>query len=162
MTTSTNTKTNTHFIIDFFNNTISGTKTSFNKAGKGISPYYQELTEKMNAHPDYELNIKELKKKSTKAKRTYEGLDFDFMEDYIRIQKNAEALMAEYKRVKTFAENSKMSIYPFTKKWFLGNFDADREGFDMATAKQEIVDWKMAQVILNAHDETKSVEKVPA
>ena len=36
----------THFTINFFEETISGTKTSFNRAGRGISPYYEELTEK--------------------------------------------------------------------------------------------------------------------
>ena len=53
-----------------------------------ILKYYEELTEKMNAHPTFTLVIKEPKKKSDKPKRTYFGMDFKFMEKYISIQKN--------------------------------------------------------------------------
>ncbi len=146
------TKTNiARFTIDFFAKTISGTKTSFNKASKGISPFYEELTMKMNAHPTFTLVIKEPKHKSNKAKRTYDGMDFAFMEDYISIQgvKTAQ-IMSEYQAVKAFAKEQKMSVYPFTKKWFLGEFDPDGEGFDMEKAKKEISDWKMASAKENA------------
>ena len=148
--TNEKTNTKTYFTINFFEGTISGTKTSFNRAGKGISPYYEELTEKMNAHPTSTLVIKEPKKKSDKPKRTYFGMDFKFMEKYISIQKNSEQLMVEYKAVKDFAENAHLSVYPTTKKWFLGEFDPDGEGFDMAKAKEEITQYGMDNAILNA------------
>ena len=135
--TNEKTNTKTYFTINFFEGTISGTKTSFNRAGRGISPYYEELTEKMNAHPTFTLVIKEPKKKSDKPKRTYYGMDFKFMEKYIAIQKNSEQLMVEYKAVKKFAEDAHLSVYPTTKKWFLGEFDPDGEGFDMAKAKRK-------------------------
>ena len=77
------TKSNVRFTINFFEQTITGTKASFNKAGKGFGPEYEELTSKMAAHPTFSLVVKEQKQKSTKAKRTYEGLDFTIMENYI-------------------------------------------------------------------------------
>ena len=80
--------TTVYFTVNFFDNTISGTKTSYNKAGRGIAPYYQQLTALMKEHPTFELIIKEPKKKSSKPKRTYNGMDFKFMEDYIAIQQN--------------------------------------------------------------------------
>ena len=145
-TTNTNTA---RFTINFFEKTISGTKASFTKASKGISPIYEELTMKMNAHPTFELVEKEQKHTITRAKRTYEGMDYKFMEDYITTKKNAALIMAEYKSVKKYAKNSGISAYPFVKKWFLGEFDPDHEGFDMEQAKKEISDYKIAEAILN-------------
>ena len=142
MTTST--KNTACFIVNFFDKTISGTKTSFSKASKGISPFYEELTTKMETHPTYTLAIKEPKHKSAKAKRTYEGMDFSFMENYIRIQENGDQTMKEYEEIKAFANEQKMSVYPFVKKWFLSKFGSNEEGFDMAKAKKEISD---AQIV---------------
>lgn len=154
---SNNKKTNkttakAYFIINFFDGTISGTKTSYNKAGKGISPYYEELAMKMNAHPEFELIKKEPKKKSNKPKRVYKGMDFQFMEMYISIQKNSERLMSEYESVKAYAKETKFSVYPFTKKWFLGEFDPDNEGFDMKKAVEEITQAGIDYAILNANE----------
>ena len=151
--TKNNSTKKAYFTINFFEGTISGTKTSFNRAGKGISPYYEELTEKMNAHPTFTLVIKEPKKKSDKPKRTYFGMDFKFIKAYISIQKNSEQLMVEYEAVKDFAENAHLSVYPTMKKWFLGEFDPDGEGFDMAKAKEEIKQFGMDNAILNAQKE---------
>ena len=143
--------TNTaRFTINFFDKTISGTKASFNKASKGISPIYEELTMKMNAHPTFDLVVKEPKRKSNKPKRTYDGMDFAFIERYITIQKNATQIMSEYQAVKAFAKDQKMSVYPFVKKWFLGEFDPDGEGFDMEKAEKEISDFQIAEAVLNA------------
>ena len=86
---------NVRFTIDFINKTISGTQSSFNKAGKGFSDEYEELAAKMAAHPDFKLVVKEQKHKSTKAKKTYHGLDFDFMEAYIEMQPEAQKLKKE-------------------------------------------------------------------
>lgn len=153
MTKTGKTNGNARFTIDFFKKTITGTKASFDKAGKGISPIYEELAEKMNAHPTFKLKIKEQKKKTRKPKRSYKGMDFEFMEMYISIQKNSERLMSEYKSVKAYAKKTKFSVYPFTKKWFLGEFDPDNEGFDMKKAIEEIKDAGMDYAILNAYEE---------
>ena len=142
---NTNTSSSVRFTIDFFNKTITGTKASFNKANKGFGPEYEELTTKMAAHPDFELKIKEQKHKSNKAKRSYEGLDFPFMQDYISTFTNANALMAEYEAVKKMADDCSTKAYPLTKKWFLGKFGAEEDGFDMAAAKERISNFRIAQ-----------------
>ena len=144
-------KTTARFTINFFEKTISGTKASFDKAGKGISPIYEELTMKMNAHPTFTLEVKERQHKSKKTTRTYQGMDFQFMEDYISIQGiKSELLMREYRTVRDFAKDQKMSVYPFVKKWFIGEFDPDGEGFDMAKALKEISDAKLCEAVLSA------------
>ena len=67
------------------------------------------------------------------------------MEPYISTRKNAKQLMEEYEAVKKMAEDSKISVYPFTKKWFLGEFDPDKQGFDM-----EISDYRMDKAVISA------------
>ena len=147
-------KNSTRFTVDFLNKKIVGTKASFNKASKGISPIYEELTMKINAHPSFELVVKEQKKKSNKVKRDYNGMDYTFIEEYISIQKNADKIMSEYKAVKAFYTEQKVSVYPKVKKWFFGKFDPDNEGFDMEKAKQEISDAEMAEAVLSAEPAT--------
>ena len=145
------TKANKNFFsVNFFDDTIYGTKASFNKASKGNGPAYEELTALITRHPDFTLVVKEPKKHTTKAKRTYNGMDFPFMEAYIQTRVNAEQIMAEYEAVKKMAEDSGISVYPFTKKWFLGEFDSNGEGFDMEQAKKEIADYRIAKAILTA------------
>ncbi len=138
-----------YFTVDFFTSTISGTKTAFNKASKGNGFAYEELTNLIARHPDFKLEVKEPKKHTTKAKRTYNGMDFEFMEAYIETRKNAKQIMAEYKAVKQMAKDSGISVYPFTKNWFLGEFDADKVGFDMDEAKKEIATFRMTKAVLS-------------
>ena len=147
-----NKTTNTvRFVVDFFNDKIIATRTCFNKASKGVSPYYEELTALIKAHPDYELVVKEPKKKSAKPKNTHDGMDFKFMEEYISIQKNSEILLMEYLSVKAFYKKAKMAIYPKMKKWFLGEFDPDGNGFDVKKAKEEILQAGVDRALLDAH-----------
>lgn len=144
-TTSSSTKSAVRFTLDFFKKTITGTKASFNKANKGFGPEYEELTAKMAAHPDFSLVVKEQKTKTTKSKRTYEGLDYKFMEDYISTLDNAVALMKKYEAVKQMAKDCDTKVYPLTKKWFLDNFGSKEEGFDMEAAKERISNFRIAQ-----------------
>ena len=142
-------KATVRFTINFFDQTITGTKASFNKASKGSGAEYEELAAKMAAHPGFELVVKEQKHKSTRAKRTYDGLDFPFMEAYILTQSDSDALMAEYKSVKAMAKSCGSNVYALTKKWFLGTFATEEEPFDMAEAREAI----------NAYRILKAVEK---
>ena len=147
---NTNKNMNVRFTIDFINKSIIGTKSSFNKAGKGFGAEYEELAAKMAAHPDFKLVEKEQKHKSTKAKRTYDGLDFDFMEAYIEIQPASEKLKNEYESVKQMAANCGTSKYPMTKKWFLGKFGTEDQPFDMEQARKDITDYRIQQAELAA------------
>jgi hypothetical protein len=147
---NTTKKITVRFTIDFIEQTITGTKASFNKAGKGYGPEYEELASKTAAHPEFELVIKEQKKHSTKAKRVYDGLDFPFMEDYISIKSNADILMKEYEAVKQKADEASTKKYPLTKKWFLGTFSTEENPFDMELARKEISDFRIVQAKLTA------------
>ena len=150
------------FTIDFISKKIIGTQASFNKASKGTGEIYEELASKIARHPNFEVAVKEQKKHITKAKRTYDGMDFKFMEAYIATQKIAEQIMEEYEAVKAMAKASNTSVYPFTKKWFLGKFDPDGKGFDMKKAKEEISAYRLERAILTvpfSGDETVGNEK---
>ena len=140
-------KTTVRFTINFFDQTITGTKASFNKASKGSGAEYEELAAKMAAHPDFELVIKEQKHKSTKAKRTYDGLDFPFMEAYILTQSDSDTLMAEYHSVKAMAKSCGSNVYALTKKWFLGTFATEEEPFDMAEAREAINAYRILKAV---------------
>jgi len=146
----TNSTNSVRFTVDFIGKKIVGTKASFDKASKGFGPIYEELAEKIAKHPNFGLKVKEQKKHTTKAKRTYNGMDFPFMEAYIETYPNAEQIMAEYESVKAMAKKTCMSVYPFTKNWFLGEFDPDSEGFDMDEAKKRIASYRMEKAILNS------------
>ena len=157
-----NTTSPERFTIDFISKKLIGTQASFNKASKGTGEIYEELAAKIARHPDFEVAVKEQKKHITKAKRTYDGMDFEFMEAYIATRKIADQLMTEYEAVKAMAKASNTSVYPFTKKWFLGEFDPDGKGFDMKKAKEEISDYRMERAILTVPfggDETVKDEK---
>ena len=152
-----NKKSAPRFIINFAEKQIIGTKASFDKAGKGEGAIYEELAAKIAAHPKFKLVIKEQKKRSTKAKQTYDGLNFDLIEKFIAIQPDADSLMRAYNGAKKMAKDTGSSVYPFTKKWFLGQF----KDFDVAEAKKAISDHNISKVVRNAaatpsgHTETK-------
>lgn len=139
------TKKTVRFTIDFINMNIVGTKTSFNKASKGFGPEYEELAAKMAAHPNFELVVKEPKHKSNKAKRTYDGLNFKFMEAFIETKEDAETVMKEYTAVKNMAKKIGTPKYPMTKKWFLNKFGSETKPFDMDAAKEIISDYRIAK-----------------
>ena len=82
--------------------------------------------------------------KTIKSKRTYEGMDYKFMEDYIATFEDV-AMVKEYEAVKEMAENCGTKVYPLTKKWFLGKFSDMEGGFDMEAAKKDIAEFRIAQ-----------------
>ena len=140
-------KITVRFTIDFIEQTITGTKASFHKASKGCGPEYEELAAKVAAHPEFELVVKEQKHKSTKAKRTYDGLDFPFMEAYILTQSDSDMLMAEYKSVKAMAKSCSSNVYALTKKWFLGTFATEEKPFDMDEAREAINAYRILKAV---------------
>ncbi len=147
------------FTLDFVNKIIVGTKASFNKAGKGYGAEYEELSAKMTMHPDFTLKVKEQKKQTNRAKRTYEGLDFSFMEQYINTESNAELLRKEYDAVKAEAKEKTGKEYPLTKKWFLGKFSDENNPFDMEKAREKISNHIITTAENKVHFSETTVEK---
>lgn len=138
-------KSATRFTIDFIGKKIIGTKASFNKASKGFGSEYEELATKVAAHPEFELVVKEPKHKSSTAKRSYDGMDFPFMESYMSIFENADTLLREYNAVKKMAKGAGAKAYPLTKKWFIQKFGSEGNGFDMEAAKKAIAQFRISQ-----------------
>ena len=142
--TKTNAAYVARFTLDFLNQKIIGTKASFNKASKGFGPEYEELTAKMAAHSDFKLVVKEQKVKTTRAKRTYDGMDYTFMKDYIATFEDA-SMVKEYEAVKKMAEDCGTKVYPLTKKWFVDKFRDEEGGFDMDAAKKKIANYRISK-----------------
>lgn len=133
------------FTIDFIKTTITGTQASFNKASKGFGPEYEELTAKIAAHPTFKLAVKEQKHKTTRAKRTYEGLNDEFIQAYISTLDNAKEMQREYKAIQEAAKECHMKAFPMTKKWFLDKFSTGEKPFNMDDAREKISDFRIAQ-----------------
>lgn len=124
------------FTVDFIERQIIGTKTSFINAQHHGSKEYDELHKLIKAHPQFELITKAVKK--SKNKNTYKNLSFTFIEKYISSQPRSLELMQEYGLIKRIASSLGMSVYPYTKRWFLKKF-SDKDGlFDMQAAEELI------------------------
>ena len=108
-----NKKNGTRFVINFIDKTITGTKASFDKAGKGEGEIYIELADKMAAYPEYKLVIKEQKKRSTKTKQTYDGLNFDLMEKFSFLRYSAACVQT--------------NRYALVRDWFIAQFPEFRK-----------------------------------
>ena len=126
-------RANTHFTLNFVKSEINGFQSSFDKAGKGVKPYYQELAKLMKAHPSFSCVIKEMEVKTDKEK--YSGLKLEIMEKYISLILKDEKLLEEFLTRKDFEKKNKLAVYPHLKKWFLGKVG---KGFSVAKATEEI------------------------
>ncbi len=131
-----------HFAVDFANKQIIGTKASLNKAKRYDSPEYKDLCELVVAHPGFAVVAKEIVQ--NKSKRTYKNLNFAFIEKYISIQPDADAIKREYEQVKKDAVNLGLGVYPYTKGWFLKRFSSEGNPFDMDKAREEISTARLA------------------
>ena len=160
MANKNNTNT-TRFTVDFINKKISGTKASFDKAGKGNGPIYDELAALTANHPNFELVIVEQKKKIVKEtkKATYNGMTIDFMRDYLMMNGKTKELKT-LNQVIAFAENSNRSKYPLAKKYFLKQFPKDSDDkyiFDFDKAMEAVEAYR----INNEKVEDSNVPKSP-
>ena len=112
------------FVIDFSKSSIVASATTLKKARKPESPEYRVLTELLCAHPNFCVIEKDIQKKP--GKKTYKGLTFQTMLDYIRTQTNREDKIKAYNAVRRIAK-VKGCEYPLTKKWFLKTYHDYKE-----------------------------------
>lgn len=127
---------NRNFTIDFTAKQIIGTKTSLKKARCYGSAEYKELCKLVEAHPRFRVVKRKIEKNN--SKQTYKKLNFKFIENYISIQSNKDELLREYNEIKKFAVSVGMSVYPYTKSWFLKKFGTEDKPFNMDEAREEI------------------------
>lgn len=131
------------FTLNFAERTIVGTKASFAKASKGFGPVYDELAALMAKHPTYRCEEK-APKKPAKTKRTYEGMDIPFIQDFFHALGLEDELDALEKAL-AYAETNRISKYPLAKRML---FDVCPD-FDYATAKQEVAEYRYQRALAN-------------
>lgn len=119
------------FTVNAAEKTISASKSALTRAANPYSKEYKELNKLLAQHPRFSVVEKHSRKKNT-----YDGMDFPFMQAYIRTQKDGELLLAEFETVKLLNNNK----YGPVKKWFFDTFKDEDGKFDMRKAKREIVD----------------------
>lgn len=122
------------FAINFAENTIIASKTTLKKASIPNSPEYKALMKLVKQNPTFAITEKAIKK--AVGKKTYEGLNKEFIMQYLSIQTNAEEMKKQYEKA------AEMGKFPLVRKWFLNTF----ENFDMASAKEEIVAAQIAKI----------------
>lgn len=123
------------FTVCFEENTIIATKTTLKKASVPNSPEYKALMKLMKQNPTFTVEVKEIKK--AEGKKTYVGLNNDFIKDYISIKENAEELEQQYNKA------YEMGKFVMVRKWFLNTF----KNFDMEEAKREIAQARLAAIV---------------
>jgi len=128
-----------YFSVDFFEKKINGTALNFRKASVPGSNQYKALMKIMATHPGFSLNAIQPKKK-----RTYKGLTFEVMKEYILAHENSEELMDEFEGIKAMCAEK----YPIVKKWFLETFKDEVGVFKMLDAKRRITDNKINRAVV--------------
>lgn len=83
------------------------------------SDEYNLLQSARKDYPKYRVNRRQIKK--NKNKKSYSGLTYEFMENYILSHDNADAIYAEYLELRLIAQCHSIS-YPQIKKWFLNTY----------------------------------------
>lgn len=124
---------NRHFTYNFVAKTIVGSKRSIDRANKGLSPEYEELTQMLAEQPTFNVAQKVINKKA--EKKTYSKLTLTRMEEYIKTQADADNKIIEFKAVQKVAE-AKGAKYPLTKKWFLATYPEYKEN-EISTEQTE-------------------------
>lgn len=108
------------YTINHVNHTIIVTKKFMKAAGIFGSVEYDELMGMRREMPDYQFEIKEIRKKD--GKKTYKNLTVKAMENYIKNREGAESEnLKTFNRVKELAKIQR-SPYAFMKTWFLGQY----------------------------------------
>ncbi len=155
---TTNNSSSVRFSLIFANKTIVGSKASFDKAGKGFGPVYDELVALMAKHPDFACVVKE-PKKPAKPKQTYAGMDIDFMLDYASAVNQAD-FRIQMERVRDFTKNNGGSVYPIVKRMFLEHYapEANRR-FAYAAAKAIVSEYRYKGIITAATTHSVPVEE---
>lgn len=115
---------NAHFTYNFVARTIVGSKRSIDRANKGLSPEYNELTQMLAKQPTFSVTTKLINQKDDK--KTYKNLTLSRMEEYISLLSNSKERLREFEAVKKVAE-ARGSKYPLTKKWFLTTYPEFKE-----------------------------------
>ena len=134
---------------DLFTNAIVLTKSEARNAGKPGTEAYAELMNLKRDFPNFPIKIAAASKKSNRIK----GLDYDYMESYIKAHKSD--LLADFYELCGKDENGKKkelaasATYGEVKMWFLAKF-----------SEFETMGDKINDIVENARKEREAARKL--
>ena len=115
--------------INFDNKTIVMDRTFAARAKDTRSDEYLHLQTVRNDYPDYRVITRQIKRNPNK--KTYSGLTYEYMENYILSHGSDEEVqkaLSEYRNLREIARcHGKGKGYPVIKQWFLNRYDEIEE-----------------------------------
>lgn len=116
----------TEIRINFAEQTIEITKAYAKKAEKYGSEEYKKLLEARKENPEYKVYVVASAKRKT-PKTSAKGMDYAFMENYIKNHENSDEILTEYYKLRGNKEKNKDALassqsYGQIKKWFLEQY----------------------------------------
>lgn len=102
-------------VVDHKNHQVIVSKAFYKRSSVYGTTEYCAMCEAMSNSPNYEIVFK------VSEKKTYHGLTFKIMREYIETQANSDYQLKVFEAVIRVAE-AKKSKYPLTKKWFLNTY----------------------------------------
>ena len=115
--------------LDHAKRTIVMDRTFAKYAANTMSQEYAHLQSVRQDYPEYTVVMRHIKR--NKTKECYRGLNYEYMEDYIKTHGSKEesaANLAEYKELKLISKcHSTSRRYPTIKKWFLEKYPEVKE-----------------------------------
>lgn len=129
-------KNTNNYTIDIMKGTITLTKTFYKKATSNINnPEYKELKTLLADYPEYEMKLREIKKKE--GKKTNRNLTYGKMKVYIsENSENVKTDLAEFEKVKR-TSCIFPSPYAYVKEWFTEKYPEYEEWFKKLEEKEE-------------------------
>ena len=103
------------------------------KATKYGTEEYAKLNQARKDYPNYDVAVREPIKKNP-SKEAFKGLDYTFMERYMKIQKVSERVWEDYQHTRLMTECHSRR-FPIVKQWFLDTFPEVR---DWGRVKKEV------------------------
>ena len=124
--------------LDHAKRTIVMDRTFAKYAANTMSQEYAHLQTVRQDYPEYQVVQRKIKR--SKTKECYRGLNYEYMEDYIKTHGSKEECaknLAEFKEQKLISLcHSTSRRYPTIKKWFLAKYPEVME-FGMPDAAEE-------------------------
>ena len=126
--------------VDFINSKIILTKKFYKAATTLNSPEYNTLLQLRTQNPDYEIVLKEIKKKE--GKKSYRNLTYDNMRNYIiTLEGEKSETLTEFDKVLKLSK-VQAGPYAYVKTWFLGKygdaFKSEEEASEAPAAKPDL------------------------
>lgn len=110
--------------INHINRTIVMDRMFAKYAANTFTEEYAHLQQVRRDYPSYQVVMRHIR--TNENKKTYKGLTYDYMEDYIMTHGKEDtrlSVMKEYSEMRMIAEcHGKAFRYPVIKSWFLEKF----------------------------------------